>query len=258
MKTLLRLTLVVAMIFSVVLLAQAQEMTKDQWQQAMQAATQKRDALQADVKGLETDVAKLKTQDESLVQQLGKCQNDLTALLGTTSAQAKEFAAYLDQIDTRLNELSKLTNQDLFMRRGEIDTVQSMISRARNQKVALLPANDQRLSEEQHRLDMLRDSLRSIISQQQQIYTVGAWARNHDCLWNIAKKPKIYDNAFLWPKIWQENRDQIKNPDIIHTGQKLRIPAKAPLSVQEKTALQSYWHQRKDMASASSPTSGRQ
>ena len=28
-----------------------------------------------------------------------------------------------------------------------------------------------------------------------------------------------------WQKIFEANRDQIKNPDLIHPGQKLRIPA---------------------------------
>ena len=32
-------------------------------------------------------------------------------------------------------------------------------------------------------------------------YTVGTWKKDRDCLWNIAKKPTIYDNPFLWPKI---------------------------------------------------------
>ena len=50
------------------------------------------------------------------------------------------------------------------------------------------------------------------------MYTVGTWAKNRDCLWNIFKKKDIYDNAWLWPKIWQVNRDEIKDPDVIHKG----------------------------------------
>ena len=68
--------------------------------------------------------------------------------------------------------------------------------------------------------------------------------------WNIAKKPKIYDNPFLWPKIWQGNRDQIKNPDIIHPGQKLKIPPKADLTKSERTALRSYWAKKQAKAPA--------
>ena len=31
-------------------------------------------------------------------------------------------------------------------------------------------------------------------------------------------------NGLTWQKIFEANRDQIKNPDLIHPGQKLRIP----------------------------------
>jgi hypothetical protein len=55
------------------------------------------------------------------------------------------------------------------------------------------------------------------------IYTVGTWRENRDCLWNIAKKPEIYNDAFAWPKIWRANMDQIKNPDVIHPGMQLSI-----------------------------------
>ena len=83
-------------------------------------------------------------------------------------------------------------------------------------------------------------------------YTVGTWARDRDCLWNIAKKPKIYDNPFLWPKIWQGNRDQIKNPDVIHKGQKLKIPPKADLTKEEKSALRKYWSKKNAQAAQQS------
>ena len=43
-----------------------------------------------------------------------------------------------------------------------------------------------------------------------------------DSLSKIAKK--YYGNANKWPKIHEANRDIIKNPDLIHPGQQLRIP----------------------------------
>jgi nucleoid-associated protein YgaU len=33
-----------------------------------------------------------------------------------------------------------------------------------------------------------------------------------------------YGNANLWQKIYEANRDTIKNPDLIHPGQQLVIP----------------------------------
>ena len=56
------------------------------------------------------------------------------------------------------------------------------------------------------------------------IYTVGNWQSNRECLWNIAAKKNIYNDPWKWKRIYMANKDQIKNPDIIYPGQKLRIP----------------------------------
>ncbi len=43
-----------------------------------------------------------------------------------------------------------------------------------------------------------------------------------DSLSKIAKRE--YGDASKWPRIFEANRDVIKNPDLIHSGQNLRIP----------------------------------
>lgn len=43
-----------------------------------------------------------------------------------------------------------------------------------------------------------------------------------DCLWNIAKK--YYGNGSQYTKIYNVNRDKIKNPNLIYPGQVLTIP----------------------------------
>jgi nucleoid-associated protein YgaU len=52
----------------------------------------------------------------------------------------------------------------------------------------------------------------------EQSYTVVAG----DSLSKIAKR--FYGDANKWSRIHEANRDQIKNPDLIYPGQKLRIP----------------------------------
>jgi len=54
----------------------------------------------------------------------------------------------------------------------------------------------------------------------EQTYTVASG----DSLSKIAKK--FYGNANAWNTIFEANKDQIKNPDMIHPGQVLKIPAK--------------------------------
>lgn len=45
-----------------------------------------------------------------------------------------------------------------------------------------------------------------------------------ESLWFIAKYKDIYDDDYLWPIIYQANKGQIKNPNLIYPGQKLKIP----------------------------------
>ena len=43
-----------------------------------------------------------------------------------------------------------------------------------------------------------------------------------ESLWKIAKH--YYGDGNLWRKIHEANKDTVKNPDLIHAGQKLNIP----------------------------------
>ncbi len=53
-------------------------------------------------------------------------------------------------------------------------------------------------------------------------YTVRTWEKYNDCLWRIAGE--YYKNPRLWKKIYNANRDRIKNPDLIRPGWVIRIP----------------------------------
>ena len=51
-------------------------------------------------------------------------------------------------------------------------------------------------------------------------YTV----KQNDNLWNIADMQDVYGNAFDWPIIYGHNRAQIKDADLIFSGQVFSIP----------------------------------
>ena len=44
-----------------------------------------------------------------------------------------------------------------------------------------------------------------------------------ECLWRIAESEKIYSDPFQWPLIYQANRSQIKDPDLIYPKQEFQI-----------------------------------
>ncbi len=48
--------------------------------------------------------------------------------------------------------------------------------------------------------------------------------RKGECLWGISGYETIYSDPFMWPLIFQANRDRIERPDLIYPGQTLHIP----------------------------------
>ncbi|AEE17541.1 LysM peptidoglycan-binding domain-containing protein [Treponema brennaborense] len=59
-------------------------------------------------------------------------------------------------------------------------------------------------------------------------YVVRPWADTKDCYWNIAGKPYVYDNPFLWENLYQANKNNMENPsdpNLIHPGMKVEIPS---------------------------------
>ncbi len=45
-----------------------------------------------------------------------------------------------------------------------------------------------------------------------------------DTLPSIAARHEIYNDSFMWPLIYKANRDQIKDPKVLYTGQDLKVP----------------------------------
>ena len=56
-------------------------------------------------------------------------------------------------------------------------------------------------------------------------YIVVERTKNTDSLWRIASYDFIYGSGYLWRRIYEANKDKIKDPNIIRKGQRLTIPS---------------------------------
>lgn len=59
-------------------------------------------------------------------------------------------------------------------------------------------------------------------------YVVESWSTTRDCFWNIAGKPFVYNDPWLWKHLYDANKDALNapdNPDLISPGVKIRIPS---------------------------------
>ncbi|HEV8538753.1 MAG TPA: hypothetical protein VGR15_07495 [Bacteroidota bacterium] len=216
-----------------------EKMSKDAWQSEMATFQQKVADLNAQITKLTSDRDNLKTQSDKLDGDLRSCEDALYAMLGVTRADVEAFDKELADMEARVAELQRMSDAELLNHRDEIERMNTRLGEMAGSKIALIPRYGSRVQALKEKVDGLMKSL-----QREKTYTVGTWSRDRDCLWNIAKKRDIYANAWMWPKIWQGNRDMIKDPDLIKPKWVLKIPEGKELSKAEKSAANSYYRKR--------------
>src|SRR3989338_11273281 len=64
------------------------------------------------------------------------------------------------------------------------------------------------------------DTASSALTGTYDIYTV----KPGESLWTIAAQPDVYGKATRWRRIYDANRDQLKSPNHVRAGMKLKIP----------------------------------
>lgn len=217
----------------------AQELTKDAWQQQMTDNANQVAALTAQVKALDSTIADRRAQSDKLTADLTACEDALYAMLGVTRADVEAFDKELTDMENRVAELQRMSDAELLTHKSEVEQMQNRLGEMAKSKIALIPRYHDRIGALQEKVAGLLASM-----QKEKTYTVGTWSRDRDCLWNIAKKRDIYANAWMWPKIWQGNRDKIKDPDIIKPRWVLKIPEGKELSREERSAANRYYRQK--------------
>jgi len=200
----------------------------------------------AKVKGLEDQLNSLTTKYNGLKSDLDNtnkalkdCQDEILRLVGATNADLAAFRQKLGVIEAKVRELQRLPDAQLVERQDEVKKLEADLNELRANKIAVLP-------EFYPKIIQLAKDIRGLYREKKiTTYTVGTWAEDRDCLWNIAGKIEIYADPFMWPKIWQGNTSQIRNPDIIFPGQVLTIPEKGDKTTDEIKAERRYWRNKK-------------
>jgi len=234
------LLVMLAVLLCVGVVAAQESLTKEQWQQEVNKYTGMVTDLKAKVKTLGDQITSLQAQSTTLDADYEKCMDELYALVGSDKDKAATYRSEIEAAENTANELMRLSDADLMARSSEVNDLAAKVKGLWENKLSLIPEFWDRLTA----LNEKVKSLQATLAGGGKTYTVGTWQRDRDCLWNISKKKDIYNNAWMWPKIWQGNRDQIKDPDVIHTGQKLKIPTAGEMTKEEKSAARSYYSKK--------------
>ena len=206
-----------------------------EWEQKVKDLQDRLNALNASIGSLNQTL-----NNENAALQSGK--DEIAALLGATQRQIEEFGQRLGVLEGKVRSMKGMNDAQLAEKYEEIRSYENDLNKMRGEKIALYPPYFNRITE-------LAREIRSLYrTKPTKDYVVGTWADDRDCLWNIAGKAEIYNDALLWPKVWQANTEIIRNPDVIFPGQRLTLPAAAPKTSDEVKAERAYWKKKRAAA----------
>lgn len=210
-------TLALAVVAGGVTTVSAQEMTYEEYKiklaeyesrtaeamRGLQACKEAGDKLRAEIAGIDGQIAQVNA--------------EIYEILATDQASIDAYMAELGRIEARLMGLLNMSEEALFEKRDEIDSIEARVAEMKKSRIAKLPDAATKLANIDQLLERVKARMpRKRIKQ----YTVV----RGDNLWNIAKKPSIYSDPYLWPRIYVENRGKIKNPDLIYPNWSLNVP----------------------------------
>lgn len=68
---------------------------------------------------------------------------------------------------------------------------------------------------------VMLQSLNAELQNETRTYVV----KGTESMWHLTGEPEVYGNSYLWPLVWQANRDKVKKPGQLYKGLRLTIPA---------------------------------
>lgn len=178
-----------------------EEMTEEQWESEMAAYKNKQAALETEIAALKTDIDNLKAMD---LQDPEECIDELYQLVGASRNDVNNYRKAVNELDGKIKR-----------KEGPKADRQTDLNALKMNKISALPEFYNKVHNQ-----MQKDLDNWVEAPTEINYTVV----KGDHLWGIAKKKEHYGNGFAWPVIYQANRDQIKNPDLIYPNQNFKIP----------------------------------
>jgi nucleoid-associated protein YgaU len=182
-------------------------------------------SVQQEVQEIKQKVQECKDAGDKVAQQIAGVEDQIASimqeiqdLVGCPDQSCIDaYLAALDRVEGQLRALMNLPDADLFDQRDHFDAISEEVEGLKQNKIRHLPKASMKLKTI---VQLIERIAARMPAKKIQDYTV---LRN-DSLWKIARSEEIYDNAYLWPRIYLENRDKIKDPDLIFPDWVLQIP----------------------------------
>ena len=199
------------------LMAQEERKVKMDEYKVQLADVQTREATAAEKTAvLEAEIAELNGQIEGVQAEIDAEWEAIYALLGTDKAGVEAFVADLDAMDAELDGLSALSAEELYEQKADIKAMKTKLAEMKESNIAMIGYVGEKIAALEAKLGAVCEKMPANPYDQYEVV-------KGDHLWKIAKKDEIYGDAYQWIRIYGDNKDQIKDPDVISPEQVLNI-----------------------------------
>lgn len=129
-----------------------------------------------------------------------------------------EFDTYMNKLTTLRSDVSAflaLSAEEAYKRRAEIDGFQTRLDALKADKKAYVTEAENQIRSIQSMIDQARNKAKLPNSMYQ--------VERGDYLWKIAGKDNVYGDPYAWTRIYNTNKAQIKDPNMIFPDQVFTI-----------------------------------
>jgi nucleoid-associated protein YgaU len=218
MKSLYKSSLILAIggltfFFSASAFAQ-DKMSMEEYNAQLQQANDREAKANADLQQCNTDKDGIRQQITSTEQQTTATWSDIYAMLGTDKAGVDAYKSELQALEREVDGLGRLSPEELFKRRAELDDLESRLNSMKENKIYALTEMQNIVARVEGKITDLRNRMPKAMYDE---YTV----MRGDYLWKISGNQ--YGDPYQWIRIYSYNHDQINDPDLIYPDQVFKI-----------------------------------
>jgi nucleoid-associated protein YgaU len=172
-------------------------------------------ASEASIKKSDAEIAKLQAELGELNASADKTWNDTYAMLGQNNDGSKAaFDAYMDKtaaLRKDVNAFMAQSAEEAYRNRKDLDKYQAQLDALKSERSSAMSSAESSLASIQSLIDQGRNKAKLPNS----MYEV----QRGDYLWKIAKKADVYGDAYAWTRLYNANKAQIKDPNLIFPKQ---------------------------------------
>jgi nucleoid-associated protein YgaU len=211
---------------SLALGANKDRMTYDQYLVELEGYQQREMVANQELTAVNQEIARLQAELASTQGQIDSSWDQIYSALGT---DRRGLENYLKNVENLRDDFARYAQMDLDEMRRNGDGIYRGIQQYENfsqSRMALYPDAEAWLREIATYKEMMENKIVDMPLEylSETNFPTSYQVVRGDCLWNIAKKPFVYNDPFKWTWIYDSNRDQIDDPDLIFPNQVFSIP----------------------------------